>query len=748
MSDENAGPPDRTDGKRRRRRREFGVIIAVSLFIIALTITIVQLSSFSSEIPVHINILFFGLININVILILLLLFLVLRNLVKLFLERKRNVLGSKLRTKLVASFVIFSFVPSILMFFVAGFFVVRSIERWFSVQVKNSLEESLEVAQTYYQNSAHNAIYYARQISRSIQENKYLNEPNLEKLRDYIRRKQVEYNLGAVKVFSASLEELVFAINPEIPYHVFPPPDSSFMKEGLKGREVTKIESAGERGEGDIIGGIVPIRSTFNPSEVVGVLMVNYYVPKSLVHKIAVIADSFETYKKSEILKKQIKLSYLMPLLIITLLIIFSATWFGFFMAKGITVPIKRLADGTHEIANGNLDYRISGAADDEMGRLVDAFNQMTHDLKTSKEQIERVHSDLTETNVELEQRRRYMEIVLRNVAAGVISLDSGGTISTINKFAEGMFGISAERIIGSHYKDLLEGPYIELIEGLLKKLDQSSEGTADEEVNLTIGDRTLTLLVHATQLRDEDRNYVVGLVAVFDDLTELLKAQKTAAWREVARRIAHEIKNPLTPIRLSAQRLKKRYSRLVEDGDVFGECTDTIIKQVENLRILVDEFSNFARMPSANPTPNDLNKVIAETLVLYQEAHKGVHFDFQRDHRIPVFMIDADQIQRAIINLLDNAVAAVNGKGEIRIVTRFDDILKYSRVEILDNGHGIPTELKHRLFEPYFSTKKSGTGLGLTIVKTIITDHHGYIRVLDNKPSGTRFIIELPIQA
>ena len=746
MRDETAGPPERTEGQRRRRRREFGIIIAVSLFIIALTITMVQLSSFSSEIPIHINILFFGLINLNVILILLLLFLVLRNLVKLFFERKRNVLGSKLRTKLVASFVIFSFVPSILMFFVAGFFVVRSIERWFSVQVKNSLEESLDVAQTYYQNTSNNAIHYARQISGSIRENKLLNEPNLEKLRDYIRTKQIEYNLGAVKVFSASLEELVFAINPEIPYHVFPPPDSSYMKQGLEGREVQKIEPAGERGVGDIIGGIVPIRSTFNPSEVVGVLMVNYYVPQNLYNKMKVIENSFETYKKSEILEKQIKITYLTPLLIITLLIIFSATWFGFFMAKGITVPIKRLADATHEIANGNLDYRISGAADDEMGRLVDAFNRMTHDLKTSKHQIERVHSNLTETNIELEQRRRYMEIVLRNVAAGVISIDAEGTISTINKFAEGMFGISAGRIIGRHYRDLLEAPHIDLVEDLQKKLDQSSEGTVDEEVNLTIGERTLTLLVHTTALTDEDGNDV-GFVAVFDDLTELLKAQKTAAWREVARRIAHEIKNPLTPIRLSAQRLKKRYARFDEDG-VFGECTDTIIKQVENLRVLVDEFSNFARMPSARPTPNDLNDVIAEALVLYQEAHKGIRFDFRRDTRIPVFMIDADQIQRAIINLLDNAVAAVSGKGEIRIMTKFDDILKYSRIEILDNGHGIPAELKGRLFEPYFSTKKTGTGLGLTIVKTIITDHHGYIRVLDNKPSGTRFIIELPIQA
>ena len=252
--------------------------------------------------------------------------------------------------------------------------------------------------------------------------------------------------------------------------------------------------------------------------------------------------------------------------------------------------------------------------------------------------------------------------------------------------------------------------------------------------------------MIDLTTLKDEEGR-PLGVVAVFDDLTQLIKAQRVAAWREVARRIAHEIKNPLTPIQLSAQRLRKRYlERLQEDGTVFDECTRTIVKQVEELKGMVNEFSNFARLPTSNPTPNRLNEIVQEALILFQEAHKEVRFEFL-PRELPVFNIDKEQMKRVLINLIKNSLAAVGKEGEIKIRTGYDPKLQMVRLEVSDNGHGISDEDKGKLFEPYYSTKKSGTGLGLTIVNAIVADHNGYIRVRDNLPKGTTFLIELPVR-
>ena len=262
----------------------------------------------------------------------------------------------------------------------------------------------------------------------------------------------------------------------------------------------------------------------------------------------------------------------------------------------------------------------------------------------------------------------------------------------------------------------------------------------------MTLGGKSLALLINFTTLKDEEGS-PLGIVAVFDDLTQLIKAQRMAAWREVARRIAHEIKNPLTPIQLSAQRLRKRYlEKLQEDGTVFDDCTRTIVKQVEELKGMVNEFSNFARMPASQPTPNHLNEIIQETLILFREAHKDVRFEFIPQD-LPVISIDRDQMKRVMINLIKNSLAAIGGDGEIKIRTSYDAKMQMVRLEVSDNGTGIPDEDKQRLFEPYYSTRKSGTGLGLTIVNAIVADHYGYIRVRDNEPTGTTFLIELPVR-
>jgi len=461
-------------------------------------------------------------------------------------------------------------------------------------------------------------------------------------------------------------------------------------------------------------------------------MVASHFVPKSLTARMNEISKAYVEYNQLKILKKPIKSSYKLALLMVTLLILFSATWFGFYLAKDITVPIKELAEATHRIASGDLNFRIPMKSADEIGMLVQSFNQMTKDLNLNRS--------------ELEQRKKYMEIVLKNVAAGVISMDEKGMITTINTSAEQMLEIKGEEVLDRKFSEVLPSEVVHQLEELSGKLRSSRKDSIKQQVTVSLKGKTLSLLANLTALKDEEGK-PLGVVAVFDELTQLIKAQRVAAWREVARRIAHEIKNPLTPIQLSAQRLRKRYlGTLQDDGTVFEECTRTIVKQVEELKRMVNEFSNFARMPASEPTPNHLNEIIQETLVLFQEAHKQVHFDFSA-HDLPVFNIDRDQMKRVMINLIKNSLASLERDGEIQIRTDYDPRMQIVRLEVSDNGCGIPDEDKGRLFEPYFSTKKTGTGLGLTIVNAIVADHNGYIRVRDNKPQGTTFVIELPVR-
>ncbi len=727
-----------------RRKRELFIIIAVLLSIIVLTLVQASITASERQLPTTKNILIYGLININITLLLLLIFLVVRNIVKLVFERRRGILGAKLRTRLIAAFVGLSIVPSVLLFWVSAEFITATIESWFSSQVEYSLSQSLEVAQAYYQNASDNALYYARQISRVITRERLLSEDHLEQLQDFINQKQVEYNLGVVEVFSSTLEELVQSMNPKVPIKDFIGSESSLVQKGLEGEDITKIQPAGS---GDLIRGVVPIYSTWKKDEVVGTLVVNYYVPKSLVSKMSTISSAFREYKQQELLKNPIKTANLMILAIVTLLIIFSATWFGFYLSKGLTGPIQQLAEGTNRIAQGDLDFTIETGVDDEMGSLVGSFNKMTADLKSSKIKIEQAAHDLQETNLELERRRQYMETVLKNVAAGVVSINEKGLVTSINKSAENLLRTNAADALYRPYEEAFAQEQMSGIRRLVGDILSSGRSSFDQQIKLNFPDNSIELLVSETLLHDDQDNYL-GLVMVFEDVTHIQKAQRAAAWREVARRIAHEIKNPLTPIQLSAQRLRKKYlDRFDVDGKIFDECTRIIIDQTEEIKNLVSEFSNFARMPATTPQPNDLTEVINEAVALFSASLKNISIAVIEKSKPPVFSLDKDQMKRAIINIIDNAVDAMSGKGTITVETSYDGIFNIARIEIADTGCGIPHGAREKLFEPYFSTKKSNAGLGLSIVSTIIADHNGYIRVRDNYPRGTKFIIELPVK-
>jgi two-component system nitrogen regulation sensor histidine kinase NtrY len=713
----------------RRRRNELVIIGIICILIVILTTIEMKLPQVGGKIPIANNIIIFSLINLNIILILLLIFLVIRNLVKLIFERRRKVLGAKLRTKLVVAFVSLSLVPTVLLFLVAVGFITNSVESWFKAPVEQSLQGALEVAQAYYRDSANNLVSSAQQIGKHlVQRGVFRDAKAISSVRELLEVKREEYHLSSIGVFVRGERDPVRVEDATLGA-IFPSLPKDLLESGFSGKEVSRILSVGE---GEVIAGIAPI---FNPSgggEVVGVVAASLFIPKSLTAKMNEISQAFVEYRQLKILKKPIKSSYKMALLMVTLLILFSATWFGFYLAKELTVPIKELAEATHRIATGDLNFRIQMKSADEIGTLVQSFNQMTGDLQVSR--------------FELEQRRKYMEIVLKNVAAGVISIDEKERVTTINTSAEEMLEVKGEAILEKRFSEVLPEEYVKQIEELVDELKSSQRDSIERQLTLSLRGKSLSLLINLAALKDEEGKSL-GVVAVFDDLTQLIKAQRMAAWREVARRIAHEIKNPLTPIQLSAQRLRKRYlEKLQQDGVVFDECTRTIVKQVEELKGMVNEFSNFARMPASQPTPNHLNEIIRETLILFQEAHKEVRFEFM-PHDLPVFNIDRDQMKRVMINLIKNSLTAIERDGEIRIQTSFDSRLQMVHLEVSDNGGGIPDEDKGRLFEPYYSTKKSGTGLGLTIVNAIVADHNGYIRVRDNKPRGTTFHIELPVR-
>jgi two-component system nitrogen regulation sensor histidine kinase NtrY len=729
--------------KRNRRFRELFLVVAVATLLALLPNLENNIFEISTKLALSNSIVALSLINLNILLVLLFLFLIFRNIFKLFLERRKGVPGAKLRSKLVGAFIALSLIPTMLLFFFSAVFITTSIDSWFNRQVESALDESLEVALTYYRNSEATALYYADQLAKRIKKDKLLNEENLPRLRSLIKEKQEEYNLGIVEVFSATQEELVRVANPKLPIIEITSATSDPVKEGLQGNKFSEITPVGQA---DLIRGIVPIHSNWDPADIVGVVVVNHYVPYSLINKMKEISSSVEQYKSTKLVKSQIQQSYVVVLLLIALIIIFLATWFGFHLARGITVPIQDLAEATSRVAAGDLDIHLETRSNDEISTLVTAFNKMTSDLREGRSLVEEANGDLQRSNIELEHRRNYMAIILANVTAGIISVDRFGRLTTANKSAERLLRFQADKVIGKDFREVVPASHLPTIKELLIKLFQSDKDSIRQQLSLPFGSDKITLLANLTTLKDEQGNFM-GTVVVFDDLTGLVKAQRMAAWREVARRIAHEIKNPLTPVQLSAQRLRRRYlNSFSTDDTVFDECTQMIITQVDELKKLVNEFSNFARMPATNTAPCNLNDIIDEALVLYQEGHKEINFNFVKDTDLPSANLDREQLKRVMINLFENAVAASDNRGQVDVETTYNPELQIITLSVTDQGCGISAEDKERLFEPYFSTKKSGTGLGLAIVSTIIADHNGYIRVRNNLPQGAKFTIELPV--
>ncbi len=726
--------------EKKRRKTEFILIGVILAAVSVISFIITRTSPFGDDMPASNTILMFILININMMLFLLLLILVFRNLVKLYYDRRHKIMGSKLRTKLLLAFITLTLLPTTVLFYFSIQFISTSLDFWFNPPVEKALENSLSIGRQLYVYVEEHSRFFMDNVVETVERKNFLDPENREALGRYLEGVREETHLTAVEIYDAAGNRIGASMTADVERVFGKPVDlEDLQKTPDKGHVRTYSDMVGKL---ELIRSRAAIPLGAEEADIRGFVVLSVLIPPSMGQSMSAITLGFEEYQQIKLYKSPIQLSFVIALSIVALLAVFSAIWFAFYMAKSMTIPILELAEGTRRVAEGDLSFNISISSDDEIGTLVESFNKMTRDLSISREQLAFSARMLKEQNQEIEERRQYMEIVLQNVSAGVISLDAGGNVATLNKSAERMLAVKAEQVLKRNYKELLDSQHLGKADEVSEKLEFSGTGV-DFPLSLTLDNKLRSFMVHSNALKDDNGN-PMGVVIVFDDLTELEKAQRIAAWREVARRIAHEVKNPLTPIALSAERLKRRYSARIEDP-VFDECTRTIIDHVDLIRNLVNAFSTFARFPMSNPTPCDLPLIIEESVSLYRESHNHVSFEIVRETEIPTLSLDRQQIKQAMINLLDNAIAAVQNSGHVTITMRHDTERNIVSLDVADDGPGIPGSIKARLFEPYFSTKKSGTGLGLAIVNSIVADHNGTIRVLDNNPKGTRFAIEFP---
>lgn len=678
------------------------------------------------------NVLLSSLQIIILLLFLILLFVLGRNLAKLYLERKRKVAGSHFKTRLLFFFISLSLIPTLLLFFFASDLISRNIEQWFKTPIDKILNDTKGLADGFYLNTEEITLHYAKQLGKAIQKQKLIDTEQRAPLMEFVKDKLTEYKLDEIGIYLND-EELFSYLNPDLPLRDYHTLKENIVKRAQLGEEFSTIEPMGT-------GEMIRRGLSFNIQDKDNLLIVTgKYLPQNYAQKINNITTYVQRYRQIKIQKNPVKSLYLMTLIFITLLIIFAASWIAFHLAKGITVPIEKLAHATKEVSKGNLNIKVEDPASDELGTFIDSFNQMVSDLNES-------HHNIAQKTSELESRKQYIETVLNNITTGVITLNAEGIITTINPSARDMLELQEKNPIGKSYEKILsDSKYSEILDNIKYGMKNKFK-LSEKEIQINFGSQSTILSLTLSPLRQYNNKFS-GIIIVLDNLTQLIKAQKIAAWKEVAQRVAHEIKNPLTPIQLSAERIIKNLKKPGKDPNkIIKEGANTIVNEAGTIKSLIDEFSNFARMPNIRLQSENIHEIITQTISLFKGIFTDIEFEILFSSEVPsIIQIDPEQMRRVFINLLDNAIDAMNKKGKIQIRTSFEEENRVVKIEISDSGPGISIQDKEKLFLPHFSTKKKGTGLGLAIVHQIINEHNGSIEVESNKPCGAKFIIRIP---
>jgi two-component system, NtrC family, nitrogen regulation sensor histidine kinase NtrY len=664
-------------------------------------------------------------------------FVLARNLLKLFAERRLGVLGSKFRTRMVVGALLLSFVPVMVMYWFAYGLMNRSIDKWFSTPVEEVRADTHAMASLLGDYAARNARAEASAIAASSETQRAFSGRGFSPVLAEFQTHEITLQGGfAIAVQGGNAEASFNA-----------PAGWSLLKSRIPLEELQAGRPASftwEQNEYTL--GSAPVGDD-------GLIVVGIPLPREFSRTVQQVEASQQRYFELARERRLVRRTYMGLLLLLTMMVLFVTTWLALFLSKLVTRPLAALAEATEEISRGRLDYRIDVSAADEIGDLVRSFNRMAEELETSRGQIEASSRDATAANTELEQRRRQMETILESIPTGVLSLDADRRVTHANQALQRMFypesnSDDTPMLRGARLADVFPAEVLQDLEPLLRRADRMGMTTSQMETPLQRTSLNVAVTVSTLRHQDERSGYVI----VFEDLSDLLKAQKQAAWREVARRVAHEIKNPLTPIALSAERIRRHLERATLPDkaslEIVRSCADTIAGAVETVRRLVDEFSTLARFPASNPHPADINEVIESALSMFNGRMDGIGLHKTLAPDLPKVMADAEAIKRAVANLVDNAAEAMQDSlvREIQISTSL--VASRDAVEIIvaDTGHGVTRELKEKLFLPYFSTRKRGTGLGLAIVSRVVEEHHGSIRVEENQPVGARFIVELPV--
>ena len=686
--------------------------------------------------------------------VLALVFFLARNVVKLFVERRRGLPFSHFRAKLVMALLGLTIIPSVLVLLVGGELIRSSTQLWFSQPVDEVLRSAVEIGGDYY--GEHEAIVgaHATRMAQAMPAGA-LQAGDVEAVRRAIAPEVTGGRVGLVEVYrltpGAPPAPLVAVESPSLPHgHLRAQADRLAAKVAAGSPDTQSVEPL-EAGSELVRAGALVRDAT---GQAVGVVIASDHLRGDLALHARRITEAYENYNQLRVVRRPLEGVYLSLFLMMTLMILVSATWTGLYLAKRITRPVQRLAAGAREIGAGRLDHRIEPETRDEFGSLVEAFNTMAGELAASQRKLERSRVDLERKNLQLDERRRYIETVLERIATGVVSVTADARVETVNTAALRLLALDRS-VIGTASAEAFSREDLRPLDTLLQRVRRSPAGTAAQEVAVVRDGRELHLAAAATPLQGEEGD-AAGAVLVFDDVTPLIRTQRVAAWRDVARRLAHEIKNPLTPIQLSAERMRRHFAGApAASRALVDECTATIVSEVESRKALVDEFAQVARMPAPRAVPSDLHAVLDETLQLYNGLFREIRIERRFAEALPPVRVDPEQIRRVMINLVDNAVEALGGSTAgpqpggapptIVVETRRDAANGVVRVTVADNGPGLPAADRDKLFMPYYSTKQRGSGLGLAIVRRIIAEHGGSIEASDNAPSGTMFAIELP---
>ncbi len=749
-SDARSGaPPPAPRGPRPLRDSPLFILLAIALLGVALVGLVALVDRSSGLSPALLSeVVLYALVAVDLTMLGALGFVLARNVIKLLVERRRALPFARFRAKLVAAMLALSLVPAVLVLIVGSELIRNSASRWFAPPIDDVLGAAREIASDYYQEkqmqAARQAVRLAGLLAGSVERG------DVAAIRARVAPEVASGRAALVEVYRIvpdaeplDVEPLFDVAAPSIPPDVSRASADRLAVRVAAGSDDTRAIEPLRDGD-ELVRAAALIRPP-GASRPVGIVVVSEHLSGNLARQSRRMVEAYEGYQQLRLLRRPIEGVYLSFFLMITLFILVSATWLGLYTAKRITRPINLLAAGTREIGAGHFDYRIEPETADEFGQLVEAFNTMAGELEQSRGEVERKRR-------EVEGRGRYIETILKRIATGVLSLDARGRINTMNSAAARLLGLDASAV-GQPFEQVFARPDLRPLLPIPQAATRGKGGTAGHEIAVVRDGRELHLAVAATPLRDEGGGE--GTVLVFDDVTPLIRAQRVSAWRDIARRLAHEIKNPLTPIQLSAERLRRHFSQ-ADTGTrtIVDECSSNIVGAVESLKGLVDEFSQFARLPAARAIESDLHALVDETLALYAGLAR-VTFVRDYDPGLPPVRVDPEQFKRVVLNLVDNAVEAFAARqggqmayaaGTITITTRWDASSAVARLVIEDDGPGLGSADRSRLFLPYYSTKGRDSGLGLAIVRRILQEHNGSIEVDDVRPHGARFTLDLPI--